>query len=221
MATRDVLANWLADYGATPGERLPPERQLSETLGISRGELRKAMTALEAEGIVERHVGRGTFVRDATAPDSTYAPFVLKLSEITSPHDAMMARLSLEPEVAGHAAIHASQRQLTEARKLADNMRAANTWAEYETLDARLHELIAEATGNPLLVELHRMVNAVRLAVVWSVLETPQGGPAKDYHSFAEHDAIISALERRDRAAAIAAMRTHLKSVRAKLLKDD
>ncbi|RZV99750.1 MAG: FCD domain-containing protein, partial [Rhodobacteraceae bacterium] len=49
----------------------------------------------------------------------------------------------------------------------------------------------------------------------------PRDGPPADYHSFAEHDAIIEALERRDRQAAHAAMRAHLKSVRATLLKDD
>lgn len=221
LASRDALASWLADYGAEPGEKLPPERKLSETLGITRGELRKAMTTLEAEGVVERHVGRGTYLRSPTPLDSNYEPQIHRLSEITSPHDAMMARLSLEPELAGHAAIHASQRHLTEARNLADAMRSAGDWAEYENLDARLHELIAEASGNPLLLELHRIVNAVRVSVVWSVLEIPQDGPPDDYHSFAEHDAIISALEKRDRTAAHAAMRNHLKSVRATLLKDD
>ena len=200
---------------------MPPERELSERLGISRGELRKAMTVLEAEGIVERHVGRGTFLREPSGDGRSSATLVQQLAEITSPHAAMMARLSLEPELAGHAAIHAAPRHLSEARNLADGMRKAADWAEYEQLDARLHELIAVASGNPLLAELHRIVNAVRVSVVWSNLELPREGPPTDYHSFAEHDEIIEALERRDRLAAHAAMRNHLKSVRATLLKDD
>ena len=221
------MVSWLTNAGTLVGDRLPPERELCEELGISRGELRKALTALEAEGLVERHVGRGTFLRaslDPSAPvanAANSAPFVAHLAEITSPHAAMMARMSLEPELAGHAAIHAAPRHLTEARALADAMRSAEDWAEYEQLDSRLHELIAFASGNPLLAELYRIVNAVRVSVVWSRLELPQDGPPADYHSFAEHDEIIAALERRDRAAAHAAMRMHLKSVRATLLKDD
>lgn len=220
-ASRDVLVSWLADHGVAPGDKLPPERALSERLGMSRGELRKAMTALEAEGVVERHVGRGTYLRAPAGSDMIIEPMVGKLAEITSPHDAMMARLSLEPELAGHAAIHAAPRHITEARQLGEAMRAATSWEEYEGLDERLHELIAMASGNPLLVELHRIVNAVRMSVVWAKLELPEDGPPDDYHSFAEHDEIISALERRDRWAAHAAMRNHLKSVRATLLKDD
>ncbi len=220
-ASRDVLEGWLASSGATPGDRLPPERDLSERLRISRGELRKALTVLESEGIVERHVGRGTFLRTPSADDRSSEPLVMRLAEITSPHDAMMARLSLEPELAAHAATHAAPRHLTEARRLADGMRSAANWAEYERLDSRLHELIAVASGNPLLAELHRIMNAVRVSVVWSRLEIPVDGPSPDYHSFAEHEEIISALERRDRRAAHAAMRDHLKSVRATLLKDD
>lgn len=224
--TRDALASWLTNSGAASGDRLPPERELSEQLGVTRGELRKALTALEAEGIVERYVGRGTFLRStATNTPSTGAAtseqFISRLSEITSPHAAMMARLSLEPELAGHAAIHAAPRHLTEARALADDMRSAANWAEYEELDSRLHELIAAASGNPLLAELHRIVNAVRVSVVWSRLELPQDGPPANYHSFDEHDEIIAALEKRDRAAAHAAMKNHLRSVRATLLKDD
>ncbi len=219
-ASRDAFAAWLSRSGATPGDRLPPERNLCEQLGISRGELRKVLTTLEAEGVVERHVGRGTFLRTPDA-EGNKEPLVTHLAEITSPHAAMMARLSLEPELAGHAAIHAAPRHLTEARRLADGMRAAANWAEYGQLDAQLHELIAVASGNPLLAELHRIVNAVRVSVVWSKLALPQDGPPADYHSFAEHEEIIEALERRDRTAAHAAMRNHLKSVRATLLKDD
>ncbi len=220
-APRDAVTGWLASSGAVPGDRLPPERNLSERLGISRGELRKALTTLETEGIVERQVGRGTFLRAPSTAAMSDESLVKHLSEITSPHAAMMARLSLEPELAGHAAIHAAPRHLTEARQLANGMRVAANWAEYEQLDARLHELIAVASGNPLLAELHRIVNAVRVSVVWSKLELPQDGPPTGYHSFSEHDAIIEALERRDRKAAHSAMRDHLKSVRATLLKDD
>ncbi|MDJ1017736.1 MAG: FadR/GntR family transcriptional regulator [Paracoccaceae bacterium] len=220
---RETLANWLIDSGVSPGDRLPPERELCGQLGMSRGELRKALSALEVEGVVERHVGRGTFLKSdtGTGAGTSDQSFIRHLAEITSPHAAMMARLSLEPELAGHAAIHAAPRHLAELRRLGEEIRAAKSWTEYELYDSQFHELIAKASGNPLLAELYRIVNEVRVSVVWSRLDLPVDGPPSDYHSFSEHDEIIEALERRDRARAHTAMRDHLKSVRATLLRDE
>ncbi|MXW85054.1 MAG: FadR family transcriptional regulator [Boseongicola sp. SB0673_bin_14] len=146
-----------------------------------------------------------------SAADRDNEPIVVRLAEITSPRAAMMARLWLEPELAGHASIHAAPRHLTEARRIANGMRTAANWAEREQLDLRLDELIAVTSGSPLLAELHRIMNAVRDLVVLSSLEIPQDRPSPDRHSFAEHDEIIAALERRDRWAVHAAMREHLK----------
>jgi DNA-binding FadR family transcriptional regulator len=53
--------------GLEPGSRLPTERQLAADLGVSRSGIRLALAALEADGLISREVGRGTFLRDAAA----------------------------------------------------------------------------------------------------------------------------------------------------------
>jgi DNA-binding GntR family transcriptional regulator len=55
-------------------------------------------------------------------------------------------------------------------------------------------------------------MNAVRQVVVWRQLSLSVEGPPPDYHSFDEHDAIVSAIAKRDRSAVKLAMRAHLKS---------
>jgi GntR family transcriptional regulator len=57
-----VLADEIAAGVRQPGERLPPERVLAEEFGVGRATLRRAFAALAAEGLIESHVGRGTFV---------------------------------------------------------------------------------------------------------------------------------------------------------------
>jgi GntR family transcriptional regulator len=57
------LSDRIATGGLAPGERLPPERELAATLGVSRMTVRQALDALARRGLVERGVGRGTFVR--------------------------------------------------------------------------------------------------------------------------------------------------------------
>ena len=214
------LLDWLSEEMPDLRSRLPSERQLAEKLDVSRSELRKALSTLEHEGVLSRQVGRGTYLK-RQVDDRASAASIKVLAERTSPQEAMMARMSLEPELASLAAINASPRQLAEARDLAMNMQAASNWGAYETLDARFHNLIAEASGNTLLHELHKILNGVRVFVVWDKLPMPNEGPPANYHSFAEHDAILAALERHDRAAAHKAMRAHLKAILAAMIFED
>jgi GntR family transcriptional regulator len=58
----DALRRWLATGRHRPGERLPPEQELSARLGISRGTLRTALQRLEESGEIVRRQGSGTFV---------------------------------------------------------------------------------------------------------------------------------------------------------------
>ena len=196
--------------------RLPPERELSNMLGVSRTELRKALTELEAEGQIWRHVGKGTFV--GGRPIDTVAD-IAALAQRTSPAEAMQARLSLEPEIARLAALHARPEDIAAMRACLDHQHSADTWREYESWDNRLHRSIAEATQNSLLLGLLDTLNAVRRAVTWGRLR-PSGRPMPrpDHHSFAEHAEIIQAIAERDMAAAAAAMRKHLLTVQSKLL---
>jgi DNA-binding GntR family transcriptional regulator len=57
------LAERIESGGLQAGERLPPERELARSLGGSRMTVRQALGALAERGLVERGVGRGTFVR--------------------------------------------------------------------------------------------------------------------------------------------------------------
>jgi DNA-binding GntR family transcriptional regulator len=57
------LAERIESGGLQAGERLPPERELARSLGISRMTVRQALDALSRRGLVDRGVGRGTFVR--------------------------------------------------------------------------------------------------------------------------------------------------------------
>ena len=61
-ATETALRERLAPGRARPGDRLPPEKELSEALGVSRGTLRLALERLESNGEIVRRQGSGTFV---------------------------------------------------------------------------------------------------------------------------------------------------------------
>lgn len=210
------LRAYLAQVELPADSRLPPERTLSQAFGVSRAELRKALSVLEAEGQLWRHVGKGTFL--GSRPLDTIAD-IAAVTRRTNPAEVMKTRLLLEPEVARLAALNATPAQIAEMRVCLRKSREAGSWRQYEGWDNRLHRVIAEATQNNLLLALLDTLNAVRRTVAWGRLRANPLKPDPDHHSFAEHDGIVEAIADRDMARAAAVMRRHLESVERNLLR--
>src|SRR6187551_3558999 len=63
-SAEQALRDWLAPGRHRTGDRLPPEHELGEMLGVSRGTLRTALQRLESSGEIVRRQGSGTFVAD-------------------------------------------------------------------------------------------------------------------------------------------------------------
>jgi DNA-binding FadR family transcriptional regulator len=209
------LKSWLEKTDLPADGRLPPERDLAATFGMSRAELRKSLAILEAEGLIWRHVGKGTFLSGHARRER---PDIASLAHRTSPPEAMQVRMILEPEIAALAARQATGAQIQQLQALCLQMRRTPAWPEYQLLDAQFHTAIAGAAGNGLLAELHAIVNDVRRSVVWGGLAKRTLGPPADYHSFAEHEAIVAAIENRDRQGAAESMRRHLLSTSRDLM---
>lgn len=195
--------------------RLPPERELCETLGVSRGELRKALDVLEREGRVWRQVGKGTFV--GIRPVDEMATLA-NVASSSSPAEVMRARLTIESILAAEAALNAKQAHLDQLKLCLTASREATSWREYETCDNRFHRALAEASGNQVLLALFDLLNTIRRTVVWSRGRTRPESPPADHHSFAEHDRIYNAVADRDPEGARRAMFNHLSSVQTELM---
>lgn len=210
----DALIDFIDRGNFAPGDRLPAERELMVSLGMTRTTLRKALDALEHEGRIWRHVGKGTFI----ASRSTTRPGHLsKLCGQVTPVHMMRARLSLEPAIAREAAINASEADVRRLLAARDRAKAAPSWDAYEAEDDAFHRGVAEATGNVLLLELFDQLNQVRRAVAWNAVIRHTTRPAEDHSSFGEHERIVEAIAARNAAEAQAAMRDHLGSVSARL----
>src|SRR4030067_2252719 len=64
MQIAEGLLNWVDSGRLAPGDRLPPERDLSQMLGVNRMTLRRALEMLEAQGLLARRQGAGTYIAD-------------------------------------------------------------------------------------------------------------------------------------------------------------
>ncbi len=213
-ATLVQLRAWLSQKDFEEATRLPSERVLCEELGVSRSDLRKALAVLEKEGVIWRHVGKGTFI--GAHPLDT----MLSLTQIesaTNPTEVMRARLLIEPMLAREAARNATRQDMNEIETLMHQARAAETWRQYETLDTAFHRAIAKGAASTLLLAIFDTINIVRRSVVWGRLRQQPDRPPPGHHSFAEHEAIVEALSTRDITGAGEAMFIHLQTVAARL----
>ncbi len=210
----DRIRAFIAEGGYVYNDKLPSERQLSADIGVGRGELRGALAELEANGLIWRHVGRGTFIGARPVLNMDDVAF---LGELASPTQVVAARLAIEPELARLASTNASRANIEEIGTCAKRCREAEDWREYEAWDNNFHHVVAKATHNKLLLHLFETLNVVRRATVWGQLRSTQL-PERDHVSFREHEAIFAAIADRDPTRAATAMRDHILSVRDRIL---
>lgn len=200
--------------GYAHSDRLPPERVMCTTLGVTRNQLRRALLNLEEQGLIWRHVGRGTFVG---------ARPVINLDDITylrdhvNPKQVVSVRLAIEPETARLAAIYGTKADHDQIEMCAERCRNAPDWRGYEAWDNKLHHQIVRATQNKLYLYYFETLNVVRRSVVWG---QPRKSlrPVANYSSFLEHDIIVQAILSHDGDLAAQAMSNHLRSVYGRIL---
>jgi GntR family transcriptional repressor for pyruvate dehydrogenase complex len=192
-STTRALYTLIVEGGYRVGDRLPPERDLSETLGLSRPTVREAIGRLVAEGVLQARRGSGTYV----------APVDLE--------HIFTVRLALEPLAAALAAQHRSDQQLAELRAHLDAMRSAIDDARaFAGRDGRAHELLARASGNPVLHDvLERLAGLARLS-----RSVTSEDAAVRMRTLEHMSGLVAAVEAHDPGRAEAAMRDHLVAVR-------
>lgn len=206
-----MVQEWFWASRFSGGERLPAERDLALSLGLSRPALRNGLAALEAEGHLRREVGRGTFVKGASAVPSPGGEVRDGTDNDASPRQLLVARLSVEPRLAALAAREASTSALDRLREAERAVADARTWVAFEAADDAFHRAVVAAAGNHLLLRVFDTLIQTRRAIDWGRLVTRSGeGPPVAHAAIGEHATIRRAIVTRDAHAAEAALAHHL-----------
>lgn len=194
-----------------PGEMLPSEVQLAETLGVSRVSVREATRALEARGLLEISKGRRPRI---AAPNGSLVGDFFRSAVRRDPRallDLLEVRRALEVHIASLAARRASQRHIADLELSINAMRAAEQEFEaFHSADVRFHENLAVASGNDLLVFLiEALAEPLRASRQRSFAgHQARGGGIDDV--IQQHQTILDAVEARNPKRAAQAMRDHL-----------
>ncbi|MHA6345280.1 FCD domain-containing protein [Roseivivax sp. CAU 1761] len=204
----------IAEAGLAAGDRLMPERVLSERLDVSRSLVREALILLEIEGAVEVRRGAGIFV--AENPRLSSAP----ARDDIGPFELLQARQLIEADVAGFAARMVTKGDILRMREALERERAdlASGDPDYSG-DRQFHRLIAEATQNSVLVDIvEELWRKREQSPMWAKLHNRIFETAYRQAWLQDHQAILSALQARNPEEARAAMWRHLGNVRETLM---
>ena len=176
-----------------PGDRLPPEKELSEALGLSRSSLREAVKALEIIHVLDVRRGDGTYVTSLKADVLVGAlSFVADIHHDSSVLELFAVRRILEPAAAAMAAGRATPADIKHLRALLGEVAETTSVDDLVAHDLVFHRAISELSGNAYLTGLLDSLSGSTLrARVWRGL-IDEGAVER---TLKEHRAIVDALE--------------------------
>jgi GntR family transcriptional repressor for pyruvate dehydrogenase complex len=212
VEVRTKLLTEISSGRLAPGQRLPTEQEMMQSMKVSRTVVREAISALKAQGLVVTRQGSGAFVSAAPVPNSfTLDPEALR--SLDAVLNMLELRLALETEAAGMASTRADDAGIQSVKDAHAAFEAAVDRGETAAdEDFAFHLAIANATGNPNFGEFLKFLGAYVIPRqnlrVWG---TTFSGKAEYLAQIKqEHGRIVAAIVDRKPELARSALREHL-----------
>lgn len=212
------VEHWIVSSRQPAGARLPSERDLARRFAVSRIVVREALGRLEARGLVEVRAGVGSFVAEAQAASvAASLSLYLSRSEVGLEH-LFDVRLALEPAMAAAAARSADEDAIAAmfaTVDLTDGIvrdlpHEPDAIESYAWADLEFHQLLAQASDNPL-------YDVLLAPLIDRLLDVRRSGallPGAARKANAGHRKVLDAVAAREPERAAEAMRGHLHYVK-------
>jgi DNA-binding FadR family transcriptional regulator len=202
-----------------PGEVLPREDVLAESMDVSRTALREALKVLSAKGLIEARPKIGTRVRKTELWNQLDAD-VLSWRCASMPTDDFIEKLVEMREIIEPAAAAAAARKRTAAQLAAidsafHQMEASRNSDEWAVADLSFHDAVLQATGNELMVSLFSVVESA--LGMFFVLSAQTAGDFR--YSLPHHQKVLDAIRRQQPEVARKAMQNMIADSQANLHK--
>lgn len=198
------------------GDKLPPERELAELMGVSRNSVREAISALHIAGIVQSKVGDGTYISHSARGKIRQVISWLIESGVDV-LDIWKAKEEIEKIILLSAIDKATEEDIDLLEGILEDMReavAARTWDKFLLSNINFHRFIAEISGKSSLRRAENFLLQITQHI-YRIVDTG-GNESIAQHlerSLVTHQVILDTLEARDKLAVPGAMEQHFKEV--------
>jgi GntR family transcriptional regulator, transcriptional repressor for pyruvate dehydrogenase complex len=201
------LRAYVSEAGLKAGDKLPAEREMAASLGVSRASVKQAIVVLEVQGLVEARHGGGTYLVRDTLDVEPVEQLVERRKRLP---EVLEAREALETKLAELAAERRTEDELADIRDSLDFMRDEIIGGGFGVEgDRRFHAAVTAAAHSSLLADFMKTIAG---QITESRNESLRQ-PGRPHRSLAQHTAIYEAIAAGDPKKAAAAMRKHVRTV--------
>lgn len=212
-----LVAEWILEQIRSQvypeGTKLPSERDIAQTLGMSRPPVREALSALQITRIVEIRPGDGTYVKSATPANEMVSNTMSVLEESESPFEVMQARRVLEEGIVKVAAAQATDEDVERLEQALERMEDAAVHGDlsrYFHANREFHLAVASATQNSI---LQRLLNSLLISEekkLWQEsIQRYLTDPDHIRVYVSRHQRLLQAIKVRDTDLAVREMQEH------------
>jgi len=210
-----TIENAIREKKLVVGSKLPTEREMCESFGVSRTALREALRRLSARGLVTIQKGSGMYVSEINiedAIDTLNLYYDLKFDKSLL-SQIIEVRYIFEPEIARLAALNRTNKDLDELSRILTEFEASdpdNTQQEAD-LDNSFHLAITKASLNPIV--------QITMEPIFSLLPRMRNYiygniDGEKVHTMKSHKDLLEAIRKQDCEGAYSIMKEHLERTR-------
>jgi GntR family transcriptional repressor for pyruvate dehydrogenase complex len=211
----DELQYQIASGRYAPGDRLPPERALSNSLAVSRGVVREALAMLAGMGLVTSRQGSGCYVEPPSGGQIS-AGYRRLVSDVNHAQHLCAVRLSLETSIAGLAAVHRTDTDLDALQRTQEVLgNPRRSLDAHCTAAIDFHSRLCQASANPIFEIVLAPIHGLLLD--YSRRAIPRHG---SFTVFEQHGRILEAVRAGDSADASRLMIDHIEFVSKHIIEE-
>ena len=192
-----------------PGEKLPPEREIAEELGVSRNSVREAIRFMDMTGVISSQQGSGNYITcDFQSSLEETMGMMFAMDQINYIQISQI-RYSLERLAFTLALDHASEEEISLMEDCVNKLDKSTDANVNNELDKKIHYTLARASGNILILDILEACSSVIDSFVKDLRrEIIQNEPRKELLNDCHHR-IVKALRKHNREAGIQAVKEH------------
>lgn len=195
------------------GQRLPPERELAEQLGVSRNSVREALRMLDMIGVITSTQGAGNCVSVNFEKSMVESLSIMFLMRKTDYDQISELRQALEEQAIVLAAARITPQQLQLLEELVRKLAETDDELTNVSLDKRIHYTIAQASGNQLIFSILQALSSVMDLFISDLRRSIIVNEAGRKRLQIIHEQMVEALKRGDGRGALEAMSGHFRII--------